>query len=96
LHLEDVHIDKRYIVGGMKTKAGRNRVVPIHRRIKPLIEKLLNERIERVEDRKNLFVETDACNGMVKSYNYRHYKYQFDVAMKKYNLNTIVECRNSI
>lgn len=31
--LEDVHLDERYIVGGMKTQAGRHRMVPIHPKV---------------------------------------------------------------
>lgn len=35
----NVHIDERYIVGGIKTKAGRNRTVPINEKIVPLIKR---------------------------------------------------------
>lgn len=38
---ENVHLDERYMVGGAKTDAGRNRVIPIHRRILPFIEEWL-------------------------------------------------------
>lgn len=38
---EDVHVDDNYMVGGLKTKAGKNRIIPIHKDIKPLIEKRL-------------------------------------------------------
>ena len=39
----NIHLDERYMMGGSKTKAGKNRVIPIHRRIVPLIEKRMNE-----------------------------------------------------
>lgn len=39
---ENVHIDKKYMQGGKKTKAGKNRIVPIHRRIMPFVEELYN------------------------------------------------------
>ena len=29
LELEDVHLEERYIVGGMKTQDGRHRMVPV-------------------------------------------------------------------
>lgn len=40
---EDVHLNERYIRGGMKTEAGRNRIIPIHKSIIPLIENRLNQ-----------------------------------------------------
>lgn len=39
---EDVHLDERYMTGGLKTAAGRNRCIPIHERIYPLVEKYYN------------------------------------------------------
>lgn len=39
---ENVFIDKEYMIGGSKTEAGINRIIPIHPRIKPLIEKWYN------------------------------------------------------
>ena len=38
LRLEDVNLDKNYIIGGLKTEAGKGRIVPIHPYIKPFIE----------------------------------------------------------
>lgn len=35
---EDVYLDKRYMIGGAKTKAGKNRIIPIHDAIYHLIE----------------------------------------------------------
>lgn len=34
----DVHLEENYIVGGEKTEAGRNRIVPINQLIRPYIE----------------------------------------------------------
>lgn len=34
----NVHLEERYMVGGSKTKAGKNRIIPINKRILPLIE----------------------------------------------------------
>lgn len=39
----DVHINESYMVGGVKTFAGKNRTIPIHPIIKPYIVRLLNE-----------------------------------------------------
>lgn len=38
-----VNLDEMYFQGGIKTKAGKNRIVPIHSRIYPLVQKLLYE-----------------------------------------------------
>lgn len=36
-------LEKGFIVGGSKTEAGRNRVIPLHPRIRPLIQSMLRE-----------------------------------------------------
>lgn len=38
LKVEDVHLDDGYMVGGVKTEQGRRRVIPIHTRIRPIIQ----------------------------------------------------------
>ena len=38
MELENVHLNKRYMVGGSKTKAGKNRIIPIAKCIEPFIE----------------------------------------------------------
>lgn len=38
LKVADVHLDERWILGGMKTKSGKFRQVPIHKKILPLIQ----------------------------------------------------------
>ena len=43
IRLEDVDLEQGIIIGGMKTKAGKNRVVPIHPKIKELVEKRYEE-----------------------------------------------------
>lgn len=44
MEVENVFLDKRYMIGGSKTEAGKNRVIPIHEAIVPLIEYRLNQR----------------------------------------------------
>ncbi len=39
LEIKDVDIDRQYIIGGMKTAAGKARTVPIHPRIKDLVQR---------------------------------------------------------
>lgn len=43
IKLEDVDLEQGIMVGGMKTKAGRNRIVPIHPKIKEIVEKKYQE-----------------------------------------------------
>lgn len=43
IHKDNIHLDEGYMVGGMKTKAGTNRIIPIHDKIKPFIEAQLKE-----------------------------------------------------
>jgi integrase len=38
---DTIYLDEQYMIGGSKTEAGKNRVIPIHDRIKPLIEQNL-------------------------------------------------------
>lgn len=40
---ENIHLDQRYMIGGKKTAAGKNRVIPIHNRIVPLIQKCMEQ-----------------------------------------------------
>lgn len=42
IELENVNLEEGYMQGGLKTKAGKNRIVPIHPRIYPIIEKWYN------------------------------------------------------
>lgn len=38
---EDINLEEQYIIGGLKTEAGRNRVIPIHDKIIPLVREQL-------------------------------------------------------
>lgn len=37
INRDDIHFNKHYMVGGLKTEAGRDRVIPIHSKIMPLL-----------------------------------------------------------
>lgn len=39
IKIDNVYIDKEYMVGGLKTDAGINRVIPLHKKIIPLVKK---------------------------------------------------------
>lgn len=40
--LSNVHLEEGYIIGGSKTEAGKNRIVPIHPKVKSIVEKEYN------------------------------------------------------
>ena len=42
LKTENIHLDERYMIGGMKTDAGRNRTIPISERIYPVLKDIYN------------------------------------------------------
>lgn len=46
IRIEDIELDARIMVGGMKTAAGKNRRVPIHKCILPFIEKRMKHNKE--------------------------------------------------
>ena len=37
---ENIDLEAGTMTGGIKTAAGRNRIIPIHRRIRPIVERL--------------------------------------------------------
>jgi integrase len=43
---ENVDIEKRILIGGLKTEAGKNRKIPIHKKIVPIIKELLENKTE--------------------------------------------------
>lgn len=42
LKKENIFLNADYMIGGSKTEAGKDRLIPIHREIKPLIEYLFS------------------------------------------------------
>ncbi len=43
LHRDNIHLEKGYMVGGNKTENGKNRIIPIHNKIRPFIEQQLGD-----------------------------------------------------
>ena len=41
IKLSDIHLDEGYMIGGIKSEAGIDRQIPIHTRIRPLIEQAM-------------------------------------------------------
>ena len=40
---ENIHLDEKYFIAGMKTDAGRNRIIPIHEKILPFFEYFMSD-----------------------------------------------------
>lgn len=43
---ENVNLEENYMIGGSKTKAGKKRIIPISKHIRPIIEKLCKQENE--------------------------------------------------
>ena len=43
LENENILLEKNYMIGGRKTEAGKDRIIPIHSKIKPLIKLYFNQ-----------------------------------------------------
>lgn len=74
---EKIDLKRKYGIGGIKTKSGINREIPLHDRIIPLIEKRLKE-----NDSKYLIVDKNN-----RKYNYDNYLMQFKKAMRNLNMH---------
>ena len=46
IKIENVYIKEKYMIGGSKTEAGKNRIIPLHNRILPLVKKWYDNAIE--------------------------------------------------
>ena len=84
LKIENVHLDERFITGGMKTEAGKNRIVPIHPRIFDLVKK---NHISAVElGSEYLFNDPSAVRGGM-NITYDKYAGRFDKIISALNLH---------
>lgn len=75
----NVFLDNDYMVGGKKTKAGKNRPMPIHSKVKPYVEYFYNSN--------NKYLITDKLTG--KHMTYDSYQNQFENLMVELGLNYI-------
>lgn len=84
IKLERVDLENWIFTGGMKTDAGINRAVPIHTRIRPLVQRLYNEAISIGSE--YLINCLDSRNGDYKL-TYDKYEYRFANIIKDLKLN---------
>lgn len=84
IKLEDVDLENWTFTGGMKTDAGKDRIVPIHSKIKDLVKKRYDEAVELKSE--YLFNCTDSFNGGL-FFTYDKYKYRFIKIIEALRLN---------
>ena len=71
---DTIYLDKGYMVGGSKTEAGKDRTIPIHNKIKPIIEQNLTDKYL-------------TSNGRGNSYCYSGIQRAFTKLMKKLKMS---------
>jgi integrase len=83
---ENIHLEKGYFIGGVKTKAGIDRQIPIHHKIKSIIQKYYNANNEFLIDKDG------------KAYSYDLFSHALRPIKKKYDFfkaHSIHECRHT-
>lgn len=80
LQIENISLEEGIFVGGSKTEAGKDRPVPIHSRIRPLVESLYHEAVS--EGRETLFKGGYKANPL-----YHTYRLHFLKMVEKLGLN---------
>ncbi|CDF12028.1 site-specific recombinase phage integrase family [Mycoplasma sp. CAG:776] len=82
----NVFLDKRYMIGGSKTEAGKNRIIPIHEKIVPLIEKRLKKAQKYL-----------ITSNIGSKYTYSSFKERWDRMMSSLSLNYYpYDCRPTL
>lgn len=74
LKTKNVNIDKKYMIGGIKTKAGKNRIIPISDKIMPFIKEIYDPESELFIGKKynyNSFMD-DIWNPAMETYHLDH------------------------
>ena len=72
IKVENIHIEERYIVGGIKTEAGKNREIPISSCIVPIIKKLIPNDGEKLFWNIKKYELNDQFNAFTESIGIRH------------------------
>lgn len=79
IEIKNVHLEERYMIGGMKTQAGRDRVIPINSKIEPFIRKYY----EQNKDKEYLIL-----NSLGRKFTYSNYRREkWDNLMEKLGMN---------
>lgn len=81
LRVKNVDLEQCFIKGGIKTNAGKNRIVPIHPLVKPIVEKYYNEAVSIGSE--YLFNDSSKKKGIGLSYD--QYLSRFNNVMETLN-----------
>ena len=81
LEIGNVHLEERYMIGGSKTEAGKNRIIPISKKIEPFIRKYY------LQNKDKKYLITNAFGGQMKYSNYRREKW--DNIMEKMKFDDV-------
>lgn len=77
LENKNIHLDDQYFITGVKTDAGKSRIIPIHNDILPIIQKYYNPK-------KHYFWDFNGSQRI-----YQTLRWRFDRLMKKLNIDHI-------
>lgn len=86
IKLENVDLENDIMIGGMKTKAGKDRIVPIHKKIKDFVKSFYEEAIELGSKYLINCTDTKTHKGNYKL-TYDKYAYRYSNIIKLLNLN---------
>lgn len=84
LKVEDVNVEEGFIIGGMKTIAGKNRIVPIHSLVRDIVTKYYNEAV--TVNSEYLFNDITKKKGIGLSYD--QYLTRFNNVMRRLHFRT--------
>jgi integrase len=86
IRLDKVDLSAWTFAGGMKTEAGKNRTVPIHSRIRPLVERRYKEAVELGSDFLINGIDSSIHRGTL-TFSYEKYKSRFTKLRDSLRLN---------
>lgn len=82
LQVEDIDLDKGFMRGGLKTKAGENRLVPIH----PVIRELVEKRYNNAKEMGSAYLFNDEEGQRGTNLTYDKYRGRFIKVMKRLHM----------
>ena len=85
LEVKNINMEEGTMVGGMKTEAGKNRIVPIHPRIRPFVENWYDYAVKN--DEKYLICYESTRGRKSKELTYYRYNQNLISLVKKLGLN---------
>lgn len=86
LEINNVNLDDWTFLGGMKTEAGKDRIVPIHSKIRPLVKRKYEEALAIGSKYLINCVDAKTHTNSLK-FTYDKYKVRFDNIIKQLHLN---------